>query len=297
MQLRALGEQLMPFSPSAAVACFDAAQGEDEQKQGAPPGRGLGPSARGTSAAAVAAANRGGSGSGSGSREDGGGSADGLRIAWSACSTYRVTQPSRRLRIQVERWAAVAAAGRHQQTITGAAAGHSSSSVPAAAVATTTHEREPIAELHRGPPLDAWLHTQVMAAAAAGTHDGSGGAPLSPPSTRSETDARHGDGTYGTDGTDAFGDGGSREPDEDADDGFGVFSDADPWDARAPWHPWAVQTDPVAVLELDVAWEDLQVPLQLSQSGGQQQQQQQQGLPVLRLDSSSRWLLHALQVG
>ncbi|GLI70976.1 hypothetical protein VaNZ11_016079, partial [Volvox africanus] len=295
MQLRALGEQLMPFSPSAAVACFDAAQGDDEQKQGAHPGRGPGPAAHGTSAAAVSTSKRGGGGS----REDAGGSADGLQITWSACFTYRVTQPSRRLRVQVERWAAAAAAAaaaRGQYTITAAAAGRSSSSGPVAAVADTTQEREPIAELHRGPPLDAWHHATV-AAAVAGTHDGGGGgAPQSPRSTRIDIDAHHGDGTYGTD---AFGDGGTREPyedaDEDAHDGFGVFSDADPWDARAPWHPWAVQTDPVAVLELDVAWEDLQVPLQLSESGGQQHQQQD--LPVLRPGSSPRWLLHALQVG
>ncbi|GLC52842.1 hypothetical protein PLESTB_000674500 [Pleodorina starrii] len=285
-QLAALGEQLMPFSPAAALACRRAAQ-LDEQE--------------GPQEAADPHSPGGGSGG------SGGG---GIRICWSACFTFRVTQPTRRLRAHVERWAAAAAA----ETAAAAAAAFASETT------TPAPRRTPSASRPRPP--DAWRHT----AEARGGGGGDGGLGPSPTAAAASAAAAAAAGrsrpqrnawAYDSDDDDdeADGGGGGGGRGYVGGDGFGreVYSEAaDPWDVGAPWHPWAVQSDPVALLELDVAWDELTVPLQVpvpvpvptthmtGQSGSSGwQHQQQSGLPQLQVGCSprQRWLLHALQVG
>ncbi|EFJ47013.1 hypothetical protein VOLCADRAFT_92551 [Volvox carteri f. nagariensis] len=236
-QLRALAEQLMPFSPLAAAACVRALQ-MGEQQEGVMEASRAMPAGEGDAAAA---------GGGGGVYD---GVYDGIHVTWSACFTFRVMPPSSRLRAQVEKWGATAAAAAAARRTVTASAAVSAGGAAATAAEQKQQAVQPFASVRwiRSHPLDAWHHASSpspsaasAAAAASLGGDDSGGAsppPTSPPTTHIR-DVGEGVGEYDGGGGRQYGAHGI------GDDGFSMFPDADPWDAHAPWQPWAVQSDPV----------------------------------------------------
>jgi len=115
----------------------------------------------------------------------------------------------------------------------------------------------------------------------ASSRRGGGAGALPKPIARPPPPAQEGHGMSSGRGSPGGG-GGGGGPGSPGGGGGGQLLDA--WDGDCAWAPWAQQADPVAALELDLAWDGL--PLAPGAPH-----------PPLRAGSASHWLVHALSRG